>query len=1162
MTEGQRLATEQLRAIQEKALGAFEVVDIAEPNDAGWLQIRISLDCSAKRVSQSGIHLKRREWFTIWVPPDFPYELPAIRVSHARFASLPHVQWKYQLCLYQAPSTEWNVGDGMFGYLSRLDTWLDHAAAGELNPSGEPLHPPVAYVPTGPRRTIIPRVDTPAVGPTNWIGFARLDRLSQTRADVAAWMSLDELSEESPIAPAFLLSDPMPFEFPTKMGDLISELEHRGVPIQILISALRVAILTNGEGNPLYVLLGTPQRGIAGSTNVKYHLAAWYVEPELVEPLRTSLYRFHPNPRIQELGEQIERLIIDWLKLTTVGWCLVREDRPEIIIARDRDAAAAWFKGKVVAVWGCGALGSHISEFLARAGARKLVLHDNGVVTPGVLARQLFTDDDIGKSKVAALTARLRAIRPGIDIGEHPGNLLSGPLASNEWHDGADVIIDTTGSNAVMMKVEAARRNSDAAGRPVIAMALGHTAERAMMLIAGAGYSGGPFDIDRKLRQECYRRPDLREYTDEFWPRPARTEIFQPEPGCSDATFMGSCSDVALLTATMLNIAARELQAHSADGVAHLLAQPGRVERSSRTHKRFSWPSDQILNDPSSGYQVRVNSSAWREMSGWMTTNDRVRSETVETGGLLFGERNDFLKIVWVDDVSGPPPDSSHAPTGFVCGVQGTAALAREKAERTQELVRFMGMWHTHPGGLPLPSRTDLRAIEQLLETTQSPRGKSLMLIVGGTPSGRHSIAAYVFGTEDFESIRSVGVTRSCSVHVPHGARTTRNVGLALSGGGSRAMAFHLGCLRALHERGVLDRVRVISAVSGGSVIAGMYAYGQGSFAVFDESVRTLLKRGIQSDILRRTANPAVAAGMVGTAALAGSTAVATDVARLALRSISSTFDLRSRQFLRAVKELQPPLRRWASTTIAFEEILRQRLFGTILMNAPRRADFDVVLNACELRSGSAFRFGSRESGCWRYGVVEGNRVEVAHAVAASAAYPALLPALDEVITFVDRKGTTHKRRVLLTDGGVYDNLGVTCLEPGSAIEVGYNRFTPEYIVCCDAGQGIFQDHPVPYLWGPRMIRAFESVFRKAQNATQNRLHLLAATDQLKGFVLAYLGQIDSRVPYAPVDLVKREDVFEYPTDFGAMDDRDINRIATRGEQLTRTLIAYYCPEL
>jgi hypothetical protein len=56
----------------------------------------------------------------------------------------------------------------------------------------------------------------------------------------------------------------------------------------------------------------------------------------------------------------------------------------------------------------------------------------------------------------------------------------------------------------------------------------------------------------------------------------------------------------------------------------------------------------------------------------------------------------------------------------------------------------------------------------------------------------------------------------------------------------------------------------------------------------------------------------------------------------------------------------------------------------------------------------------------------------------------------------------------------------------------------------------------------------------------------------------SYLG----RVLYAPPDLVKREEVFEYPTDFRAMKQADITRLAKRGEQLTRALIAYYCLEL
>jgi len=1163
MTEGHRLAIGQLRAIAEQANGALEVLEVADqPNKHGWLHVRVSLDCSDKKPGPGGVALKRREWFTIGIPGDFPYKLPEIWTAHTRFAGLPHVQWKRHLCLYQAPATEWNVNDGMFGYLSRLDVWLDHAALGQLNPSGEPLHPPVAYLPDeGPRRVVIPRADTPPVGPANWLGFARLDKLSDTRADITAWIPIDELGDEAPIAPAFLLSQPMPYEFPKNMGDLFSELAGRGLSLRLLVAVLRMAVLFNREDDPLYVVLGTPMRGVAGSGDVKYHLAVWYVAPELVSALRLSLKRFDPNPRIREIGEQVEQVATEWLKLTDVGWCLLREDRPEIVVPRDRDSAVSWFRGRTVSLWGCGAIGSHLAEFLTRAGARKLVLWDNGIVTPGILARQLFTDEDIGQPKVKALASRLRCIRPGIEIEEHVGNLLSGPLTSDDWTNGADVVIESTGSGAVMTKMESIRHRTQKR-TAFISMALGHNAERAMMLIASAAYSGGPLDIDRKLRQECYRRPELNQYTEEFWPKQARTDIFQPEPGCSDATFMGSCADVAVLSAAMLNAAAGELRAEMSRAVAHLFAQGGELSAPAKPQKRFAWPTDRILEDPASGYEVRVNSVAWRELTGWIGQNDRTRGAAVETGGLLFGERSDLLKLLWIDEVSGPPPDSIRSAAGFICGIQGTAELAREKLDRTRGQLTFLGMWHTHPSGLPLPSSTDLRAVEQLVQATGSPRDKSFMLIVGGGGVEQYTAAAYLFASEDFERIRTSDLTRECNIHVTRGEDLAHNVGLALSGGGSRAIAFHLGCLRALHDRGVLDQVRVISSVSGGSVIGAMYAYRQGTFADFEAKVTALLRRGLQKDILLKLANPAVGASVLGTAAVAGTAAIGADIARFALGKASSTFGFREHRVLRAIKDCQPPFRRRASTTTAYEAVLRDQVFGSIPITTPRPHDMQIVLNTCELRSGSAFRFGSRESGCWRYGTVADNTVEVAHAVAASAAYPALLPALDEVITFTDRNGKKRDRRVLLTDGGVYDNLGVTCLEPGSAAEVGYNRFAPDYIICCDAGQGIFQDHPVPYLWGPRMMRAFESVFRKAQNATVNRLHMFAASDQIKGFVLAYLGQIDNRLPYAPADLVSREQVFEYPTDFGAMDDEHIDRLSRRGEQLTNTLLAYYCPEL
>lgn len=70
-------------------------------------------------------------------------------------------------------------------------------------------------------------------------------------------------------------------------------------------------------------------------------------------------------------------------------------------------------------------------------------------------------------------------------------------------------------------------------------------------------------------------------------------------------------------------------------------------------------------------------------------------------------------------------------------------------------------------------------------------------------------------------------------------------IGLALSGGGSRAIAFHLGCLRAMRDCGVLDRVAAISSVSGGSVLAALYCGTPGDFNDFERRTRAMLRRGM-----------------------------------------------------------------------------------------------------------------------------------------------------------------------------------------------------------------------------------------------------------------------------------------------------------------------------
>ena len=56
-----------------------------------------------------------------------------------------------------------------------------------------------------------------------------------------------------------------------------------------------------------------------------------------------------------------------------------------------------------------------------------------------------------------------------------------------------------------------------------------------------------------------------------------------------------------------------------------------------------------------------------------------------------------------------------------------------------------------------------------------------------------------------------------------HSGTAEQRLGLALSGGGHRAAFFHVGVLARLSELGLLRPVRVLSTVSGGSIVGALY---------------------------------------------------------------------------------------------------------------------------------------------------------------------------------------------------------------------------------------------------------------------------------------------------------------------------------------------------
>lgn len=387
-----------------------------------------------------------------------------------------------------------------------------------------------------------------------------------------------------------------------------------------------------------------------------------------------------------------------------------------------------------------------------------------------------------------------------------------------------------------------------------------------------------------------------------------------------------------------------------------------------------------------------------------------------------------------------------------------------------------------------------------------------------------------------------------------------QKIGIALSGGGSRAIAFHLGCLRTLHRLGILNRARVLSTVSGGSVIGAIYATHDGSFEDFEFNVRAVLQTGFLRPAVRTAFTTPEGLKAAVSFLLQAATWVWLAPFHIISWSLRWTVLGGARGEASAAPEKWAPRRFASRTTIlrrTFDRLLFQgRTLGSLPSDKPK-----LVVVAAELRTSSAFYYAGKEAGSWRFGKVDPTHVSIAHAVAASAAYPLFLPALDDFVTFRKRDGSLSTERVTLTDGGVYDNLGLSPLWPDRNHAVSIAVEEVDTIVACRAGYGLRLGSPSLFILA-RMNAAFGCVHNRAQNGSVTRLFDLKAADRIKNFVLPFLDQDDEKLKYPPPDLVSRASIAGYPTDFSAMSPEWIDKLAKRGEQLTLAVIREHAPEL
>jgi NTE family protein len=220
--------------------------------------------------------------------------------------------------------------------------------------------------------------------------------------------------------------------------------------------------------------------------------------------------------------------------------------------------------------------------------------------------------------------------------------------------------------------------------------------------------------------------------------------------------------------------------------------------------------------------------------------------------------------------------------------------------------------------------------------------------------------------------------------------RVETGIALCLSGGGYRAMLFHVGAIWRLNELRYLSKLDRVSSVSGGSITAGALGLNWQRLQFDDEgfagNLDQHLVRPIRGLASKTIDQGAIFGGIFTPGTISDKVAAA----------------------------------------------YRRHIFGSAgLEDLPDRPRF--VINATNIQTGSLWRFSKPYMADYQVGMIRNPDVELAVAVAASSAFPPVLSPLrlkvDAASFDPDGRGPLHNppytTDVVLSDGGVYDNLGL-----------------------------------------------------------------------------------------------------------------------------------------
>ena len=360
-------------------------------------------------------------------------------------------------------------------------------------------------------------------------------------------------------------------------------------------------------------------------------------------------------------------------------------------------------------------------------------------------------------------------------------------------------------------------------------------------------------------------------------------------------------------------------------------------------------------------------------------------------------------------------------------------------------------------------------------------------------------------------------------VHDVSSTQPEAGTALCLSGGGYRAMLFHVGCVWLLNDLGKLGSLKRISSVSGGSITAGVLGMNWSSLGLSPAMPGVARERFVEYFV---TPVRAVASATIDEGAVFGGILLPGTISD----HVAHKYD-----------------------DLAFH--------GKTLQDLPDDTQGPrFVINATNVQSGVLVRFSKPYLWDYRVGRVVNPALPLAHAVAASSAFPPILsPCEIDLAKFglhmepadgtEDLHMPPYTTKLVLSDGGVYDNLG---------LETAWKRY--DSLLVSDGG-GHYQPEPAPHTdWARHAFRVLDLIDSQVRALRARQLITLFQQQERKGAYWSIRQQIATYgdPPVLACDPERTRELAATPTRLKEMDPTLQERLINWGYAISDAALRKY----